>query len=127
MIPHASLLVFKPSEKTDIAHVADALSLDIRIKALATKSSQAAVHRNGTWKLSTTGEVAAASLHEHISWLFDVAIRENKVALEKLRGEGYWISVVFHDYVPPDPVKRALIDQELELLGITFDFELERR
>jgi hypothetical protein len=126
-IPHANLLIFKSSQKTDIAYVAEALALDARIKALAAKSAQTAVYRYGTWKLSSAGQVTATSLRAHVDWLLDVAIRANEDALQQLRKEGFWTSVLFHDYVPPDPLERARIDQKLELINITFDFELERR
>jgi len=75
--------------------------------------------------ISTEGHVQSGSVRAHVRWLLD-ALGGRSSEIERLRAEGYWVSVIFYDTKMPDPAERSSVDTELEQLGITFDFELER-
>ena len=77
------------------------------------------------WAISTGGRLRSGCIREHVETLLK-AVAGKKDLLARLRREGYWVSIWFHDIAPPDANEFAALSAELEALDVTFDFELER-
>lgn len=65
------------------------------------------------------------SVKVHVRSLLDT-IGHRYGAIERLRSEGYFVSVLFFDTKVPKPAALSSMDAKLEKHGISFDFELER-
>jgi len=77
------------------------------------------------WAISTAGRLRSGRIRDHVETLLK-AVAGKRDVLARLRSEGYWVSIWFHDTAPPDANDFASLSAELEALDITFDFELER-
>jgi hypothetical protein len=121
-VPYANLLIFKPFGLSDEARIAKAMALDL----LAGKALEPPEAPGQAWTLSTRHIVRPAGLEDHAGWLIKNVLAGRAAAVRQLRSEGYWVSVFFHDTAPPDASALASVNAELEDLGVTFDFELER-
>lgn len=121
-VPHANLLIFKAFGLSDGARVAKTMNLERPLEK-AVEPPEAPGH---AWTLSTRRFVRSARLEDHAGWLVKNVLAGRAAAIRQLRSEGYWVSVFFHDTAPPDASVCASVDAELEELGVTFDFELER-
>jgi hypothetical protein len=110
--PYARLLVFRSPGETDMAHLSSLLGT-----AADTGPSR-------PWSISTCG-LQAGSARAHVDELLEFVSGKSAI-LERLRSEGYWVAVFFHDTQKPDPCEVAEITAALEALDISFDFELER-
>jgi hypothetical protein len=120
--PYANLLIFRPFGLSDEARIAKAMALEHAIEK-AVEPPEAPGH---AWTLSTRRIVHSGRLEDHAGWLIRNVLADRAAAVRQLRAEGYWVSVFFHDTAPPDASACASIEAELEDLGVTFDFELER-
>jgi hypothetical protein len=120
--PYANLLIFKAFGLSDAARIAMTMNLE-RALERAVEPPEAPGH---AWTLSTRRFVRSSRLQDHADWLLKNVLAERAAAIRQLRSEGYWVSVFFHDTATPDASVCASVDEELEELGVTFDFELEQ-
>ncbi len=115
--PYAQLNIFRPDRGRGMA---DAVFVSSQ---LGIESTQGRSHKG--WVFSTEGCVQSHSLTAHVDALLRT-LSGKCDALQRLRAEGYWVCVFFHDTRPPDATEVSAIASALEERDITFDFELER-
>jgi hypothetical protein len=77
------------------------------------------------WAVSTEGRVQSHSVTDHVDELLRT-LSGKFDALQRLRAEGYWVCVFFHDTRSPDATEVLAVTAALKERDITFDFELER-
>jgi len=116
-------MVFKSPGETDVDHIARVLSLESDPDP--DPGTPAAARRHRLWRLTTVGRTAIHSVREHVDVLLSV-LGNREAEIARLRKEGYWVSVFYHDTIRPDEQEFAAVSDELEARDITLDFELER-
>ena len=67
------------------------------------------------WAVSTGGRLRSGRIREHVETLLK-AVASKQDLLARLRREGYWVSIWFHDTAPPDADEFAALSAELEAL-----------
>jgi hypothetical protein len=112
--PYARLLIFRAPASADGSYVASLMGAE---------GLDGPISRG--WAISTGGCLRSGRIREHIETLLK-AVAGKQDLLARLRREGYWVSIWFHDTAQPDAEEFAALSAELEALDITFDFELER-
>jgi hypothetical protein len=115
--PYAQLNIFR-TERARGAADAAFVSSQLGIDGMQGRSKK-------DWAVSTEGSVQSHSVAAHVNELLRILSGKFE-ALERLRAEGYWVCVFFHDTRSPDPTEVSAVTAALEERNITFDFELER-
>lgn len=111
--PHAKLLVFRDRGPTDVAYIAALLG------------PPDAGGSGKCWEVSSAGlHVARHAVTDHVATVMR-RLSGREAAIARLRHEGYWVSVMYFDTTRPDQATLDAISDALEVLDITFDFELE--